>query len=328
MCRKLIMMFVTLLGLCAAPGCAQTRSSPEFWAFTGPWDRESDASVRANAHHLRAVVTGWITLDSASARPILPSDYPDTIRLMGRAPQRMAIVTSWHKDRFHPNTIRTLARDPKRLAAASHAVAREARRAKYSGLVLDFEALEPSDITALRTVVRAFTDSAHANGVRTVSLAIPALDTVAYPTRPLLAIVDYIIPMLYDQHWSTSEPGPISSPDWVKQALAVRLRGVDPSRVVAGLPVYGYRWIRGKSAAEDISFADAQRLTHESGVTLSRDGDSRTMRAVKPNAWELWVTDAELLRQLVRDVESLGVRRIAFWRLGQEDSTMWSNVVR
>src|SRR5690349_20726206 len=132
MCRKLIMTFITLLGLSFASARAQTRSSPELWAFTGPWDRESDASVRANAHRLRAVVTGWIGLDSASAQPMLPSAYPDTIRLTGRAPQRMAIVTSWHKDRFHPNTIRTLARDPKRLGAAARAVTREARRAKYS----------------------------------------------------------------------------------------------------------------------------------------------------------------------------------------------------
>src|SRR6185312_361384 len=100
--------------------------------------------------------------------------------------------------------------------------------------------------------------------------------TAGYPTQPLLGIVDFVIPMLYDQHWSTSEPGPISAPDWVKHALAMRLRGVDASRVVAGLPVYGYRWVRGTTSAEDVSYADARRLSRDAGVPLSRDTASRT----------------------------------------------------
>lgn len=328
MCRKLIMICVTLLGLLPALARSQKPSSSEFWGFTGPWDRESDASVRANAHRLRVVVSGWIGLDSTTARPLLPSPYPDTIRSSARAAQRMAIVTSWHGDRFHPNTIRSLARHPRLLSSTASAIANHAKRMKYTGLVLDFEALEPSDFTALRTVVRTIADSARANGVRTIALAIPALDTLGYPTRPLLELVDVVIPMLYDQHWSTSEPGPISAPNWVRQALAMRLRGVDPSRVVAGLPVYGYRWLNGQRAAEDISFADARRVSDEAGVALSRDSGSSTLRAKKPGEWELWVSDADLLRRLVADAESLGVRQFALWRLGQEDEEVWGTVVR
>ena len=328
MCRKLIMIFITTLALGPAAARAQSARSPELWAFTGPWDRESDASVRVNAARLHAVVSGWIGLDSTSARPLLPSAYPDTIRPRGEVPRRMAIVTSWHGDRFHPNTIRTLAREPKVLSRSASAVARHAREMKYSGLVLDFEALEPSDLAALRTVVRAFTDSAHANGVRTVALAIPALDTAGYPTRPLLEIVDVVIPMLYDQHWSTSEPGPIAAPDWVGKALALRLRGVDPTRVVAGLPVYGYRWIQGRPVAEDVSYHDAERLSRAAGVALSRDASSYTVRATKAGAWDLWVTDAALLSRLVDTVQSLGVQRVALWRLGQEDPAIWRKFVR
>src|SRR3954462_7120725 len=230
MCRKLIMICVTVLALSPVTVRAQARSSQEVWAFTGPWDRESDASLRANGRRLNVAITGWIGLDSTSAKPLLPSPYPDTIH--AAVPARMAIVTSWHGDRFHPNTIRTLARTPRLLASVARAVARHARDQQYAGLVLDFEALEPADFRALVKVTRAFTDSAHARGVRPVALAIPALDTAAYPTRELLGVVDLVMPMLYDQHWSTSEPGPISAPDWVRQALAIRVRGVDPSRIV------------------------------------------------------------------------------------------------
>jgi spore germination protein YaaH len=47
---------------------------------------------------------------------------------------------------------------------------------------------------------------------------------------------------------------------------------------------------------------------------------------VLPNEWELWVADAELLRELVREAQELGVRRVALWRLGLEDPAVWREI--
>lgn len=313
---------LVLVGLVLPMG---QRVSPraELWAFTGPWDARSDSSLRANAAHLDAAVTGWIGLDSNTAQPILPSPYADTLHLSRGAPKRMALVTSWHGDRFHPSSVRTLAHDDARLARAAGAVASHAA-SRYSGLVLDFEGLSRSDVPSLVRVVKAFTDSAHARHISPVVVAIPAADTAAYPARQLVAVADDVMPMLYDQHWSTSGPGPISAPDWVRNTLAMRVAEVGASRVVAALPLYGYRWsTKTKAAAEDVTFTEAKRMVAEAGVSLQRDAPSGTLRAVKPGEWEIWVTDAELLATLVREATKLGVRRVALWRIGQEDPAVW-----
>ena len=131
----------------------------ELWAFTGPWDSRSDSSLRANAPHLDIAVTGWIGLDSNSAQPILPSPYPDTLRLGGTRLRRMAIVTSWHGDRFHPGSIRMLGRDDARLAKAAGAIAGHAAQLHYAGLILDFESLERTDRQALLHVIKAIADA-------------------------------------------------------------------------------------------------------------------------------------------------------------------------
>src|SRR4029077_11749227 len=152
-------------------------------------------------------------------------------------------------------------------AIASHAAAMH-----YAGLVLDFEALDARDLPALFRVVKSIADSAHARGVRTVAVAIPATDTDAYPAKPIVGVADLVMPMLYDQHWSTSGPGAISSPDWVQSALARRISEVGASRIVAALPTYGYRWsAKQKTPAEIVSFADARRITAQSGIALERD---------------------------------------------------------
>ena len=322
-------LYTLLWTLLASPFVTQRTSSaqrPEVWAFTGPWDRQSDASLRSYGASLDAVVTGWIGLDSVTAMPILPSLFPDTIRPRTRTPvswRRMAIVTAWHGDRFHPRTVRRLAAESSLLARAAHAVATHAEEMRYGGLVLDFESLERSDLESLVRVVRVLTDSAHAHGVSPVTLAIPAADTIAYPARPLLGATDLLLPMLYDQHWAEGEPGPIADPAWVRSMLAIRVREAGAGRLVAGLPTYGYRWIRGRPT-EHLSFADARRIAKRTGIPLTRDTSSQTLRAVRRRSWEMWVSDAGQLRALLTVVRQTGVGRVALWRLGQEDERIWA----
>jgi spore germination protein YaaH len=314
---------VTLMSL-AVPCGQRNAPATELWAFTGPWEARSDSSLRANAGHLDVAVTGWIALDSTSAQPIIPTLFPDTIRLTHSGLRRMAIVTSWHGDRFHPSSIRALASDDAQRARAASAIARHAANMHYAGLVLDFEDLGARDLPALLRVVKSITDSAHAHGVSTVAVAIPATDTTAYPAKPIVGVADFVMPMLYDQHWSTSGPGPISSPDWVRVSLARRIAEVGASRVVAALPTYGYRWsLKKPGPAETVSFAEAKHLAEQAHVPLERDPASHTLRAIKPGGWEIWVSDAELLTTLTRQAKEAGVQRTALWRVGSEDPSLW-----
>ncbi|HKG95549.1 MAG TPA: hypothetical protein VKA84_26795 [Gemmatimonadaceae bacterium] len=327
-----------VLGAVLAAGVSACSSIPivgrrpaEFWAFTAPWDPASSASVARNREDVGALISGWMYLDSATAEPIVA--FPDTVaRPLKRGERRMLLITSWHGARFHQGPVRALAAEPARLAAAARVVATAAAAGGYEGLVLDFEALVPGDAGALVRVVRALGDAARARGVRTVTVAVPAGDTAAYPGRALVGAADRLLVMLYDQHWSGSPPGPISDPEWVRQSLAPRVAEVGPSRLVAGLPAYGYQWPVDRGPGVPISYDDARRLAAEAGTTLARDPASHTLtarRAGPPgDAWELWVTDAELLRILVDEIRRTGVRTFALWRLGQEDERVWERVVR
>ena len=329
------MRFVFLvipITLVASACGAQPRARAEraqFWGFAAPWDARSDSTIRAHGHHLAAAVTGWIGLDSASGQPLLPSPFADTVRPRegtAASPQRMAIVTSWHGERFHKTSIMRLARDPIARARAASEVARHAQSMRYTGLIIDFETLEPPDLDEQLTVMRAIADSARARGVRTIAVAVPATDTIAYPAKQLLRIADAIIPMLYDEHWAGSSPGPVASPQWVRDALALRVREAGRSRVIAGFPTYGYRWIRGQPT-EALGFREARVVAGRAGVALQRDAATQSLRARAAN-WEMWMADAGTLRALVGIARELGVDRFALWRLGREDPAIWTEVVR
>ncbi|HET6701871.1 MAG TPA: glycosyl hydrolase family 18 protein [Gemmatimonadaceae bacterium] len=312
---------VTIIACAALGGGAQERKS--FWAFTGPWDPASDASLRANAGRLDVAVTGWIALDSLSGEPLLPSAYADTIRLAGGTARRFALVTSWHGQGFHKTSIRALGADPGRGAHVAGVIARYAQSMRYAGLVLDFETLKAADVEAHLAVVRAIADSARARGVTTIAVAVPAEPDEGYPTRELTRLADFVLVMLYDQHWPGSAPGPISAPDWMTRNLSRVVGEVGASRVIAGLPLYGYYWEKGKPGV-GVSHAAALRSAQRDAIRLTRDSASNTLRGTGGNA-SLWVTDAALLDDLMRRAAQLGVTRFAFWRLGQEDPGMWSD---
>jgi spore germination protein YaaH len=197
---------------------------------------------------------------------------------------------------------------------------------RYAGLVLDFESLAPSDLSTLVRVSKAIADSAHGRGVRTIAMAIPATDAQAYPVRPLLGAVDALVVMLYDQHWDTSEPGPLAEPAWVRSALERRVAEAGASRLVAALPAYGYRWRTG-SPTESIGYAEAVQMANAAGAPLARDAQSQTLHSRDASGNEIWVADAELMGALIEQSRSLGVNRFAIWRLGEEDPAIWRSVI-
>lgn len=300
------------------------RQAPERWAFTAPWDARSDASARTHAEQLDAVVLDWIMLDTLTGLPIRP--YIDSVgRSLPHGTRRLAMVTSYAYDRFHPALIRRLAMDSVALARSATAIAATARSGGYSGLVIDFEGMTGADTALTREVVGVVARAAHDAGLAPVAVAVPASDTVAYPARLFGPSVDLLIVMLYDEHWSTSPPGPIASPTWVRRTLALRVQESGANRVMAALPFYGYVWRANQPVAEVISYDEARRMATEAGVALDRDPASSTLHAVRagPNGWELWVSDVGLIDALEREVAALGVRRIAYWRLGLEDRAVW-----
>lgn len=265
-------------------------------------------------------------MDTTSFRPVLL--YPDTLaNLPLVAPRKAALITTYLGSRFHPEVIRGVGSNPQVAAITAGAIAALVDSGGYRSVVIDFEGMTPRDLDPLLIVTTAVADSVRAHGVSTVVIAVPAADTAAYPAALLLGSADLIMAVLYDQHWSGSPAGPIAAPDWVMRNLGARVAEVGAARIVAAFPTYGYRW-RRNAETEVISYDDARRLTTMTNIGLARDHASATLHAVSPEGWEIWVTDRDLLAQLVREARQLGVQTFALWRLGLEDPGVWDLIGR
>lgn len=322
--RSLVPAALLLAAACASLPLG--RPTREYWAFTAPWDPRSDSSVRQHASVFDAVVYGWMSLDTVTALPV--PLYDDTLsRHAPSSTRRLLLVTDGIGGSFHPDVVRRLATDDALLARAAGQMASHAQAASYQGVILDLEGLSAADRPATAKVVRAFADAAHAHGLSPVAVAVPALDTAGYPAAILRPAADYLVVMLYDEHWSTSPPGPIASPDWVRMALGRRVAESGASHLVAALPIYGYQW-PASGPGLPIGYEQARRLAATAGVELTREPQDATLHAVQPGQWTIWVSDAELVRALLGVTDGLGVTHVAFWRLGLEDPALWQAIAR
>jgi spore germination protein YaaH len=319
--------WLVLTTISAAIGACAARSlgAParlQVWGFTVPWDAKSSADARSHAAQLTAVISGWIQLDSLTGQPF--AEFRDTLaRNRPEGMRLMAMVTNAVAGRFHADAVRRLVADQPSLARAAGEIARRASVANYRGLVIDLEGFVAADRDVTALAVRAIADSARGRGVKPIAVAVPAVDTAAFPGRSFVPAADYLLVMLYDQHWTTSAPGPLAAPDWVRAATALRVGEVGAQHVIAALPLYGYRWPTSGPAAA-LTFADAERDAAAANVQLQRDASTSTLRATSAGAWDLWVSDAGLIDALMREVRAQGVGTIALWRLGQEDPGVWA----
>ena len=114
----------------------------------------------------------------------------------------------------------------------------------------------------------------------------------------------------------------------MRSALDARVREAGAARVIAGFPLYGYRWRSGSdSTAATVGFAEARGAAQLAHGALARDAATSTLHASAGGS-EIWVADAVLLDSLLHIARASGVSRIALWRLGLEDPAIWPVLAR
>ena len=209
---------------------------------------------------------------------------------------------------------------------------------KYRGICMDFEEVPAGSMRAYAQWLTALHRDFAAKGLRLyVNVAAEAEPAVM---RELSAATDGIILMNYDEHETSSAPGPVASEDWFEANLSRVLKYVPKQKILVAMGNYGYDWqqpidSKGKQTSDkvegvdDVSVQKAWGLAEDAGATVSLNGDELNPHFAYDDDDEhvrhqVWFLDGVTALNEMRAARQVGLRTFALWKLGTEDPSLWS----
>jgi cellulose synthase/poly-beta-1,6-N-acetylglucosamine synthase-like glycosyltransferase/peptidoglycan/xylan/chitin deacetylase (PgdA/CDA1 family)/spore germination protein YaaH len=214
----------------------------------------------------------------------------------------------------------------------------------YHGLSLDFESLKDDADPAYMAFIHELYGDMHVRGLQLyVNTAVATSDS---DLKQIAANSDGIILMNYDEHQTTSDPGPIASQDWFVDNLTRVLKVVPKKKLICAVGNYGYDWTLSNPPApkkgshkkpakpqvvftEDFPVAEAWQRASDADADLDLDDDSLNphFEYIDEDTNQrhvVWFLDGVTMLNQMRAARQLGLTTFALWRLGGEDNSMWS----
>jgi spore germination protein len=193
----------------------------------------------------------------------------------------------------------------------------------YHGVNIDFELMRTDDAPAFLEFLKLLKQ---ALGPRMLSVCVPARTRKmndAYDYEAIAAIVDRVFVMAYDEHWSGSVAGPVSSISWASRVSSWATKVVNPEKLIMGMPFYGRAW-GDRNPAGAYKHSGVSRIINETGVAWDRNPEGIPFINFQETIdYTLFFDDAESIRQRGLAYRRDGIRKVGFWRLGQEDPAVW-----
>lgn len=289
------------------------------------WDLQSYFSLKNNIGKMNMVLPEWLFIDPKTDTIIVETD-PKALRLMDSSHVKIVpLLTNNFANRWNHEAVTRIVSSTKKSQVFIHQLITVLKHYKFDGVSVDFEDLYSlkNDQHLVNFHMQLY-DSLHANGLL-ASQCIPPFNE-DYRLSELHKFNDYIFVMAYDEHNTTTVPGPISSANWVETVLDIFTNKIQPDKFVLCLAGYGYDWLEGGTGL-DITFQEAVTLAKEANAKVVFDSNSYnayfSYKDDENREHEVWFADAASNYNMMRCAANYGLAGVAVWRLGSEDPRLW-----
>jgi len=212
------------------------------------------------------------------------------------------------------------------------------------GINIDFENINIEDKDALTQFVRELTPLLKEQGL-VVSMDIGVPDgsenySLCYDREAIGQIVDYVMVMTYDQHWSTSpKAGSVAQLKWVESKLVRTLESIPREKMLLGLPFYTRLWKEETDSngaikvthVEAPSMEKARAIIEENDAQVVWDDESGQFYAEfeKDGAkYKIWIESAESINLKSSLAQKYNLAGVAAWKRGDETPDIWEVLSR
>ncbi len=215
------------------------------------------------------------------------------------------------------------------------------------GINLDFEQIEPEYGEDYVQFVRELSLMCAENGlILSVDTYVPQSYSKYYNRDEQDNYADYVVIMGYDEHYVGSDEGSVASLPFVSNGVKDTIaEGVEPSRIVLGMPFYTRLWIETpkaeagsdleqasddyvdydlKSEAISMPTQNATVAAHNAVVTWIEElGQNFAVYIEDGITYKIWMEDLSSLEKKLGVVKDNAIAGCAFWKAKLEVPEVW-----
>ncbi len=307
--------------------------------YYAPWEETGLNSLRANASKLNILFPTWLKLNK-KGNAVDTSDCDvgssphnlDVVQIARNNNVRIVpVLSNAEEDLFDPQRVHTLLATTRTQKKVISFLIQWLTQNKFQGLQLDFENLYPEDYKKLPEFLKLIKKSFDKDSL-SLSMSIEALKT-ELPFNEITNLCDFFVVMDYDEHYSSSDPGPIASIGWYNKVLNRALEYIPEDKLIVGIGNYGYDWKENKKVSESITYQSALILARdyttdvdpEKNINFDPDALNPTFNYVDDDSIEhtVWMLDAVTAYNQCQIGKEKNVAGFAMWDLGSEDPSVW-----
>lgn len=313
-------------------------SNPLVLGFYVNWDDNSYAALQAHAADMDWVVGEWAFLTDSGTS--VQWDLGDTKRkdVLGlikampaeQRPRLFAMLTNVDPVAHEfdiKRARRLLTSDANRRLVIANLVA-GVQRMGLAGIMIDLEGVDRESRAGLTIFMRDLRVALA--GVGALTLQTVAADSPVEETRAAGTNADFVVVMLYDEHYPTGDPGPVASQSWYDESAVRALTMIPKEKAIFAIGTYGYHWddTGDDRPAESATFAEVMQAVRDNhgSVTFVSPSLNPVAMWTEPDSvdHQVWFLDATTAWNQLSTAIGLGARGVALWRLGAEDPSLWS----
>lgn len=200
------------------------------------------------------------------------------------------------------------------------------------GINVDFENITEDNAPHYVQFVRELSVECRKAGlVLSVDVTVPQPYNTFYNRRELGIMVDYVIIMGYDEHYSGSEEaGSVASLPFVEDGIAKTVEVVPKEKVINAIPFYTRLWTEpfGSSniTSQAIGMDQASAYVEENGMEVYWDASVGQNVAEKEDneaLYRIWLEDEESITEKMKLIQKYDLAGVASWQLGYQRNTVW-----
>ncbi|MCO4291706.1 glycosyltransferase [Solitalea sp. MAHUQ-68] len=294
-------------------------------AYYVNWDAQSFASLKNHFDQMNMIMPEWFFITDTS--DVVQTNIDDAaLELMKRHKVSIVpMISNFSNEKWNGANVHRIISSPEKRHQFISSVIIALNKYKFQGVNLDLEELTETSDENLKEFQKEIYTALHAKGFLVTQDIAP--NNEDYNPKTVSAYNDYVCLMAYDQHYSTSKPGPIAQEHWIETVIDQTTQQIPEEKIILCLAAYGYDWAKD-SEGEDITYQEALTTAAESDGKIKYNNDDYNLSYT-------YADDADVEHQVffadaatdfntmitARDAHLAGV---SLWRLGSEDPRVWS----